>query len=126
VADATSNRKPRNRWAILASLVAFLSCCGCPLFFSLVPFNGVLAWRLKADMEKRLPDGSSREQAEAWFASHGFVAGDIVKPDGRRVGLMAIIPSATLIDNGEVQVYVYFDDNGKVRKRIVRRIVFTL
>lgn len=134
VADAVSNRKPSRRWVLRAAVaVVFLLCCWCPTYYVFVaPWWGeVRAKRLQADLNDRLPDGSSREQAEAWFTSHGMREygvdyGDTVRPpkDGEpgrwvRTGMWGRIPTSALITKAWISISVGFDDNGKVRGRKV-------
>ena len=81
-------------------------------------------------MEEQLPEGSTREQALAWFVSHGLTKygvdyGDVVTSDGRRCGLWGRKPLPGL-ENAWIEIYVYFDDNDKVRKRSVARGFYSL
>jgi hypothetical protein len=128
VTDAATNQKPRNRWAILVAVVAFFSCCGYPTYYCVVePWWGeVRVKRWKADLDENLPVGSSREQAEAWFASRGLKPNDLIGPDGRRAGLAATIPDGMPPVNGAIRIELGFDDNGAVRERIVYRVEYSL
>jgi hypothetical protein len=76
----------------------------------------------EADLNERLPKGSSWEQAHEWFASHGLEASYIADSNKGRVGLMSVIPNYTLLQPGEIQIFLYFDDSGKLRERVIRRI----
>lgn len=126
--DATSDQRPRSHLALLATIFVLFSCCGCPAYYCVIePWLGELEARyLRADLDKNVPDGSTRERAEAWFASHGFRTNDLIGPDGRRAGLMATIPDVFPPVNGAICIEVGFDDNDKVRKRIVYRVVYSL
>jgi hypothetical protein len=130
VSEAPTNQKPRSRPARLAAwgvaVVAFFSCCGCPAYNGITPFNGLRMELLKADLKKRLPEGSTREQAEAWFASHGFEPHDLIDRDGRRTGRAATIPNSTLFEVSEIRVEMAFDDNGKLRWWLIVRNFNTL
>ena len=125
--DAPSNRRSRTRLILLAAVVAgVFAGCGGLTYFSVNPKNGIRVGRLEADLHERLPEGSSWAEAEAWFASHGVKPGGIVDSGGRRIGLMTIIPNDTLVESAEVQIFLYFDDTGKLRERIIRRVVYSL
>lgn len=124
--DAANNPKPRNRWVPLVALVALFSCCGCLMFFffPFAPYEGPRSFEtLKADFGESLPDGSTREQAEAWFASQGFEAKHI---GSGRESICAFIPNSTLNESAEIRILVLFDDNGRVRKRECYRFVYAL
>jgi hypothetical protein len=127
MADAASNPKPRLRWVLLAAaVVGVVACCGGLSYYSVVPQNGIRVERLKADLEEHLPEGSSREQARAWFASHGIEPFLIVDNNRCQIGFIAKIPNNTLIEEARIVIELYFDDSGKLRKRIIQRVVPSL
>jgi hypothetical protein len=121
--NTSNNQKSSRRWVFIATtFVAFFSCCGAPLYSYLVlpQWNKIRAERLKTDLQEQLPDGSTREQAEAWFATRGLETSDLMNmADRRRCGLHATIIAGTSLYYQEIHVYVYLDDNGKVRAREV-------
>ena len=133
--EAANNQKPRSRWVLKAAMVVVLfSCCGCPPYYMfLVPWlDDIRVKRLKADLEERLPNGSTREQAEAWFAARGLTDrgvdyGDMVRvpKDGEPrsgvwSGMWGTITLRTFPMREEIHIELHFDDNGKVRARSVR------
>lgn|GEM_PF-5004711 len=122
---SANNKKSRIRWSLLAA-IAFFLCCGCLAYFSIVPFEGPRLEPLKADLEEQLPEGSNREQAMAWFASHRLKASEIIDRDWRSIGLMVIIPNRTLLENAEIVIELYFDEASKLRKRVIYRFVYSL
>jgi hypothetical protein len=81
---------------------------------------------LEADLHERLPDGSTWEQAEAWFASHGFRPDVIVDGAGTKIGLCDVIPNDSLLDTAEIRIELYFSPEGRLRERIIYRFVFSL
>jgi hypothetical protein len=135
MSDTTSDWKPRIRLILSTSAIAlaFLSCCGCPTYDAvIVPWWGdVRAKQLQVDLDDRLPDGSSREQAEAWFASHGLTEygidyGDQVRApkngepaEGVRCGMWGRITVSSVLERTSINITVSFDDNGKVKGRSV-------
>ena len=98
-------------------------CCGGVTYFAVYPLNGIHVARLEADLNQSLPDGSTWEQAEAWFTSHGFRANRIAKKggekDGQLVGLGAAVPNDTLVDSATIYITVYFDTEGRLEKRVI-------
>jgi hypothetical protein len=104
-------------------VVGGFACCGALIYFWERPLNGIRVEQLEADLEERLPVGSSWELAEEWFASHEFKTYGIVDSVGRRDGLMAIIPNNTILRPGEIHIELYFDANRKLRKRVIYRYV---
>jgi hypothetical protein len=128
VTDTANKKKSRNRWVLLtAAVIALFSCCGCPIYFSIVPWNGIRVERLKADLEERLPEGSTREQAEAWFRSNGLETQNLSDLETKRwVGLAATVPNDALFEHAEIVIELYFDDAGKLWKRVIYRFVYSL
>ena len=121
-ADAPKSWRVRNRSVLLvAAAVGVFALCG----FSIVPIEGGRVERWEADLNEQLPDGSSWEQAEAWFASHGIKPGYIADSN-RRIGLATKIPNSTLIENAHIRIELYFDDNNRLRERVIYRFVYSL
>jgi hypothetical protein len=84
--------------------------------------------RLEADLNARLPLGSSWEQAETWFASHGIQPDDIVELGSRtRIGLGATIENNfTLLEPAEILIYLYFSKEGKLTSKSIERSLISL
>lgn len=89
------------------------------------PLNGIRVERLEADLNDRLPDGSAREQAEAWFASHGIQCWQVVDDGGRPVVLGATIPNDGLLESAEIRIQVSFGPDGRVCERLIDRFVYS-
>jgi hypothetical protein len=82
---------------------------------------------LEADLNQSLPDGSTWEEAEAWFASHGFRAKRIQDAkDGRIIGLGAAVPNDDLLDSATIYIEVYFNSEGQLEKRVIHRFIHSL
>ena len=68
-----------------------------------------------------LPIGSTRKEVEAWLTSQGTYQNEIVDEDGRSLGIAA---EKTVYKgffyNLELQMYFYFDQEGKLYKRWLR------
>jgi hypothetical protein len=127
VADAASTRKLWLIRVLLAvAVVDGVACWGIAAYHTFVPWNGIEVEQVRANLDEDLPDGSSWEQAHEWFATHGIKPDYIVESDGRRIGLMKIIPNSSLLENAHICIELYFDDNGKLQKRMVRRHVVSL
>jgi hypothetical protein len=107
----------------LALVAGIVACCGGLVLFVDRPKNGIRVERLEADLNERLPDGSSWEQAEVWFASHGFQPSDIGE-HGSKHGLYVIIPNDSLVETGaEIHIELYFSPEGRLEKRVIYRFV---
>ena len=76
---------------------------------------------LKADAERRLPLGSSREQAQQWFASHGIT--DVQEArDLAGTGYKATIPNSSWMEGGEIIVTCMFDRENRLDRLTVVRM----
>ena len=107
-------------------VVGLFACCGGVAFYGDRPKNGIRVERLEADLEERLPDGSTWDQAEAWFASHGFQPGTIGESGGRKTGLGATVPNDSLLESAEIRIELHFSPEGRLQKRVIYRFVFSL
>jgi hypothetical protein len=105
----------------VTAAIGTLVCCGGITYYAFHPLNGIRVDRLKADLNQSLPDGSSWEQAEAWFGSHGFRPLKIAEKGGRIVGLGAQVPNDDLIESATIYIYLYFDTEGHLEKRTIYR-----
>lgn len=124
-----TTRNPVRRigfFVALGLVFGVIACCGGLFWLRDRPTNGVYVDRLEADLNERLPDGSSREQAEAWFASHGIKPWGIVELDGREVGLSTKIPNDTLLESAVIWIELYFSPEGRLEKRVIYRFVYCL
>ena len=125
--EPTRKRGLRTGLIVTASIVAGLLLCGGLGVVLDWPKNGVLVWRLEADLNEKLPEGSTWEQAEAWFASHGIQPGGIVEgKTGRKAGLGAIIPNDSLSGWAEIRIELYFSPEGRLEKKSIYRFVPSL
>jgi hypothetical protein len=107
-------------------VLALLVCCSGLVYFGPQPLNGIRVDRLEADLNEHLPDGSTWEQAEAWFASHGFKTGTIGEMGGRIVGLGAIVPNDDILDSASIYITLHFDAERRLNKREIYRFIISL
>jgi hypothetical protein len=122
-----SIRRPRTRLVLFAGVaIGLFCCCGGLAFFGDRPINGIRVEELEADLNERLPDGSTHEQAEQWFSSHGFEPWDIVEIGGRRIGLGATIPNDSWANHAEIEIELYFTAEGRLHTRVIYRFVYSL
>jgi hypothetical protein len=91
-----------------------------------LPQNGVRVERLRAEIAEHLPAGSTRDQVEAWFASHGFETWDISTTVGRKGGLGATIPNSSWWEDAEIEIEFYFDEAGRLARSFIDRFVYSL
>jgi hypothetical protein len=110
----------------VAAVVSLFASCGGLVIFGDYPKNGIRVERLEADLNEQLPDGSSWEQAEAWFASHDFQPHLIAEKDGPIVGLGATVPNDSLLESAEIRIEVYFSPDGRLKERVIYRFVYSL
>jgi hypothetical protein len=110
----------------LVVVLALLVCCSGLVYFGPQPLNGIRVDRLEADLNEHLPDGSTWEQAEAWFASHGFKTGTIGEKSGRIVGLEAQIPNDDILDSAYIYIELYFNQERRLDRRIIYRFIISL
>jgi hypothetical protein len=119
--------RPGKRIGLLMAASGLFSCCGGIARFGDRPKNGIRVGHSEADLNEHLPDGSTWEQAEAWFASHGIEPGGIYTlGDNRKVGLHAIVPNDGLLDSAEIRIEVHFSPEGRLTKRSIYRFVYSL
>ncbi len=122
-----TNRPHKALTAAAVLGLAVLGCSACLIAFGDRPFNGVRVERLEADLNERLPNGSSRADAEAWFARHAVQPGDIFDAtNNSKIGLTGTVPNNSLISNAEIRIELYFSADGKLKDRVVYRHVYTL
>lgn len=130
---ATIQKPTRRRWKriVLAALVVFV-CVGLA-YLAVHPTNGIWVGQLEAELNRDLPDGSTEEEARAWFASKGFfisgirLAPGVTENQSQFVGgVMALVPNNSLVERAEIRITVYFDRHGRVCKRDIYRFVCCL
>lgn len=109
----------------VAGVIGLFSCCGWVALFGDRPKNGIRVEQLEADLNERLPDGSTWEQAEAWFASHGLRPG-VIGWGNQKDGLAATIPNDSLLESAEIRIELYFSPEGRLQKRVIYRFVYSL
>jgi len=120
MADASYHR----RLAIMvAAITASVACCGGGLVHVVfTPVNEFRVEVLEADLKKRLPLGSSRDQAKAWFASHNIRTEGIFDNNGE-VGLAAHFPNGSRLLEAYIVIELYFGDDGRLREQIIYRYI---
>jgi hypothetical protein len=116
----------RTTWLFVTMVIALFMCCGGVAFFWQRPLNGIRVDQLEADLNQSLPDGSTWEQAEAWFASHGFKTKTIGEKDGPITGLGASIPNDDLLDSATIHIQLHFNAEKRLEKRVIYRFIMSL
>ncbi len=104
---------------------------GCAFVLLIVGFgSGWLVYReiaprirfehLKADLGAQLPEGSTWEDAEAWFASRGIDHWEPVDSNGHgnKTSLCGRIWDGTFLGGVEIRIDLFFT-NGRLSKRYV-------
>jgi hypothetical protein len=82
---------------------------------------------LEQDLRDRLPIGSTREQVQDWFASHGITYGDTVdSATGKRDGYCATMPNDSWVESAEIRISFEFDDRGRLTKFRIIRFVYCM
>jgi hypothetical protein len=122
----TGLRSMRRRVFVLLLVIFVSGILGVLACVATRPFNGISAEALRADLEKRLPEGSSWDEGLDWFASHGIRADAIVDDEGRTIGLAAIIANDSLTEAAEIRIELYFSRDQQLRRRVVYRFVYGL
>ena len=80
---------------------------------------------LRAELEQRLPEGSTFEEAEAWFASRGIRASTVYSPIkgthyAEKRGLKGAVPDNRCGNPGYIHIELSFV-HGKLWDRVVER-----
>ncbi|MGL6075245.1 MAG: hypothetical protein ACRC8S_13890 [Fimbriiglobus sp.] len=123
-----THRRGKRLWLymVVASISAMFSCCAGLAIFGFEPLNGIQIEQLQADLYEKLPEGSTSEQAQAWFASHNIRPWDTTSSFGYKCGLGATIPNNSLLEFAEIHIEVSFGPDGRVYKRHISRFVYSL
>jgi len=112
---------------VTASIVTGLLLCGGLSVILDWPKNNILVWRLEADLNEKLPEGSTWEEAEAWFASHKIQSVVFFEENKRRkIALGATIPNDSLLGGAEIRIRLDFNSEGRLQKRSIYRWVPSL
>jgi hypothetical protein len=95
--------------------------CGTLWQVAVTPKNGIRVEWLAADMHKRLPLGSTRQQVEEWFASHQITPGTI--SDGKDlVGLCGEVPNSSWFESAEICIEFCFDSRDRLKGSWIERV----
>jgi hypothetical protein len=106
-------------------VVVILACCSGLLIVVDRPKNGITVEWLEADLDARLPIGSSSEEAEAWFASHNLKPYGIYRgAECQLVALVTSLPNDSLLDSAVIIISLSFTPEGRLEKRSVNRVVY--
>lgn len=125
--------KPNTRrWKWIALTTVAVVICSGLASLAIRPTNGIWVEQLEAELNRELPDGSTEEEAEAWFTSRGFFhhsgisfgPADTRKQYRGRIG--AIVPNDSLLEYAEIHIEVMFDAQGRVCRRLIYRYVQSL
>jgi hypothetical protein len=88
------------------------------------PKNGIRVEKLEADLKGRLPLGSSWEEAEAWFTSHGIKPNVLMRGHESRVSeLLATVPNDTFLESAQIIISLTFSPDGRLERCAVWRYV---
>lgn len=126
--EAKGGQKRRFRTRLIAAVsVGLFGCCGGLLAFGDRPHNGIRVENLEKDLNERLPDGSTWDEAEAWFAAHGIKPHSISRvSDGNKVGLGATVPNNSFVNSAEIRIALFFNAQSRLEKRIVYRFIYSV
>ena len=113
-----------SRLALPALALSVVGCCAFLWWCDGGPPDGFRVEQLEPDLQQRVPIGASRDDAEAWFASRGLSPSGIVDDRGHDIGLESVVRFGGCGIPAEIQVFVYFDGDGRVKERFVRRVDF--
>jgi hypothetical protein len=92
-------------------------------YYATRPTNGVRADDLRADLEARLPPGSSGSDIEAWFRDHGINdVADMTDIGQQKVGYRAVIPNDTLVERVDIEIICRTDRAGRLASASVDRV----
>jgi hypothetical protein len=83
------------------------------------PYSGVRVEELAADLDARVPNGSTAEQAREWFDAHGIEYLTIAD----RKGFWAQVPNSSPRESAEIRVVVALGPDGRVQARGAQRFV---
>src|SRR5262245_31068346 len=114
-------RKSIARRLVLIAVIAVLGLPNCFLYGVIASdvrgVSRVYLW--EADLQRNLPVGSSREQAEAWFTARGLQASPYCLGIARDIKpghiLSASVPDNDWLMDATIFIQVEFDDEGRVR-----------
>src|SRR5262245_9149401 len=121
----TPAKRPQRRglptWVTLVVLAGVLLGAAGLVYLAYRPERGIWVNELKVDAERQLPMGSSREQAQQWFASHGIT--DVQEArDLAGSGYKATIPNSSWVEGGEIIVTCMFDRENRLDRLTVVRM----
>jgi hypothetical protein len=105
-------------------LCAFLLGCFAIATLLLAPiWEERKADHLRTDAHERIPVGSTRQQVEEWFQSHGISYAPVGKVGEARVGYFAQVPDHIGLDGASTLVNVTFDKQDRVSSITISRFV---
>jgi hypothetical protein len=105
--------------------VLLLGCCPTSYLLLDPPWKNRKVERLRADAEARVPVGSTRQQVEEWFASHGLRCGRVFKAgEGERtVGYCAQVEDNAGLETANIWIQFNFDQHDRVASIFIQRII---
>lgn len=116
-------RRVSSFWLLLFAspyVVAFAGCAGVVYLAVWEESAADKVARLKRDLARQLPNGSTLEQSRGWFASHGIEPQAIAAPSGKIVFLHGDATTGIAIDY-HIQVELEFDAEGRLESaRVVK------
>ncbi|HUR53415.1 MAG TPA: hypothetical protein VMZ71_04765 [Gemmataceae bacterium] len=122
--------KRRSYWR--AGLVALL-IGGCATFLLMhhPHWSEAQLRRLQQDAAIRVPVGSSRQQVEEWFASHGIPCRPVatINSQGKLVritGYGGQTDGSAGLEDAEIHIYFDFDEHDRVKSVSITRFIYCL
>jgi len=118
----------RNRLLALAVVtVAFCALAAGLSHYAAHPFNGMDAQGLDSDLQSSLPIGSSMDAGRTWFATYGIEPLETVLED-KETGcvshlIYARVPNNTLLETAEIDIWLRYDTERRLKSAKVQRFV---
>ena len=126
--DETPKSHPRRRWvnvpwwATLLTFAALAAGLVAVWHYGNLPTNDVRVEEVKADVDRRLPVGSTREEVRAWLDGRGITdSGDLRNGGGQVDGIWATFPNDTWFEPADIHFQFRFDKEWKLTSVAVYR-----
>jgi hypothetical protein len=116
----------KRRTALLSALLFLpLGCCATSYMLLDPPWKDRRVERLRADANSHVPVGSTRQQVEEWFASHGLRCGPVFKiGEGERaVGYCAQVEDDAGLETANIWIQFNFDQHDRVSSIFIERTI---
>lgn len=125
MAPPAKRRKGDLPWWVVALVFVVLAGGSAGAYYAAIqPKNGVHLRALEADAAAKLPAGSTKEQVIDWFKANNITEySDLTNTGGGKVGLRALVPNDSYVDQAELDISFWYDKEGKVTKSQFLRTV---